>query len=100
MDRSDFYETLNNLPQCYRWGMEDSTITATKTRGNDRGETFNPVTAVAHKKGLGTFSNNKKETLKALRLKLFLQMRDNDASVGGAGLKHLQTRNAAVLCPH
>ena len=65
MERSDFYETLNNLPQCYRWSMEDATITATKTRGSDRGTTFNTVTAVAHKMGLGTFSNNKKQTLKA-----------------------------------
>lgn len=65
MERSEFYTTLNNLPQCYTWTTEDTTITATKTRGVARGESFNPVTAVAHRLGLGVYDNNKRETMKA-----------------------------------
>ena len=65
METSEFYATLNNLPQCYTWGMEDTEITVTKTRGVARGTSFNPITAVAHRMGFGMFSNNKKETLKA-----------------------------------
>ena len=65
MDTSEFYTTLNNLPQCYTWGMEDTQITVTKTRGVARGTSFNPVTAVAHRRGLGVYGNNKRDTLKA-----------------------------------
>ena len=48
------------------WNVEDNkSIAAVKTRGPAKGKTFNPVTAVAHKLGLGTFGHTKRDTLKA-----------------------------------
>ena len=62
---NDFYDTLTKLPKCYEWTVENKSIIATKTRGVAKGVTFNPVTAVAHKLGVGNFSNNKNGTLEA-----------------------------------
>ena len=66
MERSDFYCSLSKLPTTYNWNVEDNkSIAAVKTRGPAKGKTFNPVTAVAHKLGLGTFGHTKRDTLKA-----------------------------------
>lgn len=61
----EFYNTLNKLPKCYMWMVEDKSIVAKKTRGISKGFMFNPVTAVAHRLGIGTYANNKEATLKA-----------------------------------
>ena len=65
MNRAEFYQTLNSLPKCYSWTRNGKSLTAVKSRGISKGIVFNPVTAVAHRLGLGTFTNNKKSTLKA-----------------------------------
>tara|TARA_Y100000590_G_scaffold345698_3_gene395550 strand:- start:27942 stop:28265 length:324 start_codon:yes stop_codon:yes gene_type:complete len=66
METSEFYQSLTTLPVSYSWTVGDNkSITATKTRGKDRGSSVNPVTAVAQSKGLGTYGTNKRETLKA-----------------------------------
>ena len=66
MERSDFYCSLSKLPRTYNWNVEDNkTIAAVKTRGPAKGKTFNPVTAIAHKSGLGIFGHTKRDTLKA-----------------------------------
>lgn len=66
MERSDFYQALSASPTAYNWGVNDSnSITATVTRGKYKGQTFNPVTAVANYLGVGSYGSNKRETLKA-----------------------------------
>jgi len=62
MERNDFYKALSKLPRRYSWRMDGKTIVSSH-RSVD--ETLNPVTAVAHNRGLGIFANNKKDTLKA-----------------------------------
>ena len=62
MEQNDFYKALSNLPRRYSWGMDGKSIVL-QHRGVD--ETLNPITAIAHSRGLGVFTNNKKETLKA-----------------------------------
>ena len=66
MERNDFYQALSAAPETFSWAVGDSnSIFATKTRGKGRGETYNPVTAVASYLGVGSFGSNKRETLKA-----------------------------------
>ena len=66
MERNDFYQALSAAPVAYDWAINDSnSITATVTRGKYKGQTFNPVTAVANYLGAGSFGSNKRETLKA-----------------------------------
>ena len=66
MERSDFYQALSAAPASYDWGVDGSnSITATVTRGKNKGQTFNPVTAVANYLGVGSYGSNKRETLKA-----------------------------------
>ena len=66
METKEFYQSLNTLPVSYSWSVSSNkNITATKTRGKGRGTDFNPVTAVAQEKKLGTYGTNKRETLKA-----------------------------------
>ncbi len=67
MERSEFYTTLENLPQSYRFGVQDNTIVGETNRGPARGVTFNPVTAVAFRQTGEVFGTNKRETLKAGR---------------------------------
>ena len=66
MERNDFYQALSAAPANFSWAVGDSnTIVATKMRGKNGGETYNPVTAVASYLGAGSFGSNKRETIKA-----------------------------------
>ena len=66
MQISEFYDSLSNVSSTYNWSVSSQqTIGATGTRGKTKGVTVNPVTAVAHRNGLGTFGSNKRETMKA-----------------------------------
>lgn len=66
MERSDFYEALEAAPANFSWAVGDTnSIVATKKRGKNAGQTYNPVTAVASYLGVGSFGSNKRETLKA-----------------------------------
>jgi len=60
-----FYDMLTELPKCYSWTRENNNIVAKKIRGTSKGTVFNPITAVASSRGLGTYMNNKKDTMKA-----------------------------------
>jgi hypothetical protein len=66
MDRSDFYQALAASPNAYVWDISgDNSITATVTRGQYKGLTFNPITAVANYLGIGLYGTNKRETIRA-----------------------------------
>ncbi len=69
MESSEFYQQLSSLPSTtYNFSIEsDQKIVATGRRGKAKGITFNPVTAVAHRVGHGSYGTNKRDTLKAGR---------------------------------
>ena len=65
-NQGEFYDQLSNLPQSYGFGVDGSNqIIGQGRRGKAKGIKFNPVTAVAHRNGLGTYSSNKRDTLRA-----------------------------------
>lgn len=60
---SDFYNKLYNVSSSYRWSIdENNKVVATIQSGPARGFTLNPITALAHKSGLGFFANNREST--------------------------------------
>ena len=66
MQINEFYDTLSSVSSPYNWSVSNSqVITGTGRRGKVKGHSLNPVTAVAYRKGLGTFSSNKRDTLRA-----------------------------------
>ena len=69
MDIQEFYQQLSSLPRTtYSFSVEqDQKIVATGRRGKAKGITFNPVTAVAHRSGHGSYGTNKRDTLRAGR---------------------------------
>lgn len=62
MNRTDFFERLYNVASSYHWGLTGNKVTATVQSGPYRGETLNPITALAHKAGLGVFDNTRDGT--------------------------------------
>lgn len=63
MKFSDFYNKLYNVSDSYRWQInENNKVTAIIQSGPARGFTLNPITALAHKAGLGFFANNREST--------------------------------------
>jgi|TARA_Y100000385_G_C12725038_1_gene480304 hypothetical protein len=69
MEISEFYQQLSSLPRTtYSFDVaENQKIVATGRRGKAKGITFNPVTAVAHRQGHGSYGTNKRDTLRAGR---------------------------------
>ena len=67
MERNEFYSSLANLPVSYNFSVEGNTIVGSPSRGNIRGVTLNPITAVAYRKTGNVYGANKRETLKAAR---------------------------------
>tara|TARA_R110002020_G_scaffold103752_3_gene243099 strand:- start:12896 stop:13216 length:321 start_codon:yes stop_codon:yes gene_type:complete len=68
MNINEFYSSLSNTSSTYNWSVgSQQAITATGTRGKTKGVTLNPITAVAYRKGLGTYGSNKRESLRAGR---------------------------------
>jgi hypothetical protein len=63
MNQNEFLENLANIAGKYSWDY----YTDNRLLGIRNGNTFNPVTAVAHSKGHGVFPANKKGTLQAAR---------------------------------
>lgn len=60
---SDFYRCLENIAPSYSWDVNDKNkIVATIQRGPAKGFTLNPITALAHKIGLGFFDNTRDGT--------------------------------------
>ena len=68
MNYSEFFERLKNVAHSYRWNVDNNRVVATIQNGEDRGYTLNPITALAHKCGLGFFDNTRDETEYAARL--------------------------------
>ena len=62
MNTVDFFERLYNVAEAYHWDLSGNKVTATVQSGPHRGETLNPITAVAHKAGLGVFDNTRDGT--------------------------------------
>tara|TARA_R110000868_G_scaffold315517_3_gene576403 strand:+ start:2363 stop:2680 length:318 start_codon:yes stop_codon:yes gene_type:complete len=55
-------EKLNGVAHSYHWDVNDKRVVATLKSGDYRGHTLNPVTALAHKAGLGVFENTRNGT--------------------------------------
>jgi hypothetical protein len=49
----------------YRWESQDGKVVGTVLRGYNRGQSVNPITALAYRKTGTTYRNTKKDTLKA-----------------------------------
>lgn len=62
MESNDFYHALSSLPKSYRFSITDNVITTTQ-----RGQTLNPVTAVAYRTTGEVYGTNKRDTIRAGR---------------------------------
>lgn len=68
MKRSEFFNKLENISNSYHWDVDNNKVVATIQSGWFRGFQLNPITALAHKAGLGFFNNTRDETEFAARL--------------------------------
>ena len=68
MNFNDFYNRLCNVAYSYHWSVDDRKVVATIQSGPNRGNTLNPITALAHKSGFGFFGNTREETEQAAHL--------------------------------
>lgn len=68
MDRCEFFDRLENVANSYHWDVNNNKVVATIQRGNYKGFTLNPITALAHKSGFGFFNNTREDTEFAGRL--------------------------------
>lgn len=68
MNYSDFFHRLENVSEAYHWDINNGRVVATIRSGPRRGATLNPITALAHKSGLGFFDNTREDTEYAARL--------------------------------
>ena len=68
MKQSDFFERLYNISGAYHWDVRNKKVVATIQSGPYRGHTLNPLTALAHKSGLGMFNNTRDDTINAASL--------------------------------
>jgi hypothetical protein len=62
MNVSSVIDRLYNVADSYHWNVYDKKVVATLRSGPNRGRTLNPVTALAHKAGLGVFDNTRDGT--------------------------------------
>jgi len=67
MDSFEFFERLCNISHSYFWSVEDNKVVATIRSGKNKGLTLNPITALAHKCGVGLFDNTRDSTEEAAR---------------------------------
>lgn len=63
MESNEFYSALTRLPNSYF--STEGELTGSIAGGQYRGETVNPVTAVAYKATGTVYGTNKRETLRA-----------------------------------
>lgn len=68
MNRSEFFNKLENVASAYHWGVNNNKVIATIQSGNFRGFRLNPITALAHKAGFGFFNDTREDTEFAARL--------------------------------
>tara|TARA_B100001559_G_scaffold307586_1_gene299915 strand:- start:279 stop:599 length:321 start_codon:yes stop_codon:yes gene_type:complete len=63
MQLNEFLNKLDSLSYAYRWDVDNhNKVVATIRSGPYRGYTLNPVTALAHKSGLGVYANTRDGT--------------------------------------
>lgn len=62
MTYTDFLNRLNKVAYSYDWTVDNKKIEATIHSGPNKGCTLNPLTALAHKSGLGIFENTRDGT--------------------------------------
>lgn len=62
MNINEFYNRLYNVSESYRWDVNNNKVVATIQSGPYRGYTLNPITALAHKSGLGVFGDTRDAT--------------------------------------
>jgi len=67
MTQTVFLETLTRVSSAYSWEYVENKIVGVARRGQHKGKTFNPVTAVAGSLGSGYFENTKRGTERAAR---------------------------------
>jgi hypothetical protein len=67
MKYSEFFSKLENVANAYHWNVDGNRVVATIQSGDFRGFTLNPITALAHKAGLGFFNNTREDTEFAAR---------------------------------
>ena len=60
MTEIQFLLTLSQTTKSYNWYLDGNKIRAKARNGRDRGEVFDPVTAVARFTGHGTYGVNQK----------------------------------------
>lgn len=62
MNVNEFLNKLYNVSNSYHWTVDENKVAATIQSGPHRGYTLNPITALAHKAGLGVFENTRDGT--------------------------------------
>lgn len=67
MNYSEFFNRLENVASAYRWDVDGNRVVAKIQSGTFKGFTLNPITALAHKAGLGFFDNTREDTEFAAR---------------------------------
>jgi hypothetical protein len=68
MNNCKFLNKLSNIARSYHWDIDNKKVVATIQSGDWKGFKLNPITALAHKAGLGFFYNNREDTEFAARL--------------------------------
>ena len=62
MTTVEFFNRLYKIAYSYDWNVDNRKIEATIHSGPNKGFTLNPVTALAHKAGLGLYDNTRDGT--------------------------------------
>ena len=97
MESKEFYTALTRLPKSYF--NTEGELTGSITGGQYRGETVNPITAVAYKATGQVYGTNKRETLragKAIGLQRYFTETVYSASVGGSNRGNTQVVRGKV----
>jgi hypothetical protein len=97
MESNEFYTALTRLPNSYF--STEGELTGSIAGGQHRGETVNPVTAVAYKATGTVYGTNKRETLragKALGLNRHFTETVYNATTGGSNRGNTQVVRGKV----
>lgn len=97
MESNEFYTALTRLPKSYF--TTEGELTGSITGGQHRGETVNPVTAVAYKATGQVYGTNKRDTLragKAIGLQRYFTETVYNASTGGSNRGNTQVVRGKV----
>ena len=67
MNQTEFLSQLSLVTNSYKWTYENGHLFGIAQNGHDRGSRFNPITALARSKRLGSFLNSSRGTKSAAR---------------------------------